>query len=170
MARPALDEAMRLTKYLESPSAGGKAQVVTRLKALIVKAQTSLMPPVAVSREKRPQSESLRVRVISSDAAIGDILGESLKSSGLAISSNGGSRADAAVVYWRGEYEGLHSRLAQLGDMGFVYVRGVSSLEMPHFKRAPSEILGMPFKLDDLALAVRRCAVRSGTDQKENGL
>jgi flagellar biosynthesis protein FlhG len=105
---------------------------------------------------QRPPDKPLRVAVISSDASIAGILAESLDSTGHAVTPGDG-RAEAAVVYWRGEPEDLRGRLADLGDVGYVFVRGVGSRQGPGMSPPAREVLDMPFRLADLAQAVRRC-------------
>jgi hypothetical protein len=154
----ALDAAIKLAGVLDRASGTDHEQVVARLKALLLKARSCMEPGSPSARNPRTASVPVQVEVISSDTSIGEILSESLGSSGLAVSPRGGGRAEAAVVYWRGDQAGLTSRLAELGDVGYVYVRSVASKEVPKFSKAPSEVMDMPFKLEDLAVAVRRCA------------
>ena len=160
-ALQALDAALALAGSLDRASGTDLEQIVARLKSLLLKARSCMEPGSPSGRNPRAVPAPVQVAVISSDTSIGEILSESLGSSGLAVSLRGDVRADAAVVYWRGDQARLTSRLAELGDIGYVYVRSVASKEVPHFSKAPAEVMDMPFKLEDLAVAVRRCAGKS---------
>ncbi|WP_243360761.1 MinD/ParA family protein [Fundidesulfovibrio terrae] len=158
-ARRALDSAINMAGLLENPGRQDRAEVAARLKSLLVKARSVLDPgglPLS-SPPVKPQAVPVRVAVISSDTSIGDILSESLGAAGMAVNTDGG-RADAAVVFWRGSRDVPERRLAELGNVRYVYVRSVASKEVPLFGRGPAEVMDMPFKLEDLAGAVRRCA------------
>lgn len=157
----ALDAAIKLTGVLDRASGTDHEQVLARIKSLLLKARSCMEPGSPPTQNPRTAPAPVQVAVISSDTSIGEILSESLGSSGLAVSPRGGGRADAAVVYWRGDQADLTSRLAELGDVGYVYVRSVASKDVPRFSIAPSEVMDMPFKLEDLAVAVRRCAGKS---------
>jgi len=166
----ALDKALALVRLLESPKKGGvqpehgteQKFVLARLKALLQVARREAGTPGKADSKEPP----VRVAVISSDDAIGDILKESLGSSGLLVSQagkgngkgNGEAQADAAVVFWHGEARILARRLAEVGNMNYVLVRSVASKEIPRLGRSPSEVMDMPFRLEALAHAVRRCA------------
>lgn len=173
----ALDKALALVRLLESPEQGGTPPepgteqkfVLARLKALLQAARREAGPP----GEAPPKEQPVRVAVISSDDAIRDILTESLGSSGLSVSQTGngngngkskghaGAGADAAVVFWHGEPKALARRLAELGSVNYVLVRSVASKEIPRLGRSPAEVMDMPFRLEALAHAVRRCARKS---------
>lgn len=168
--RKTLDKALALVGLLETPRQivnppePGTEQrfVLARLKALLQTARREAGP----SGEDAPKAAPVRVAVISSDEAIGDILAESLGSSGLSVSTkgfadstdNGNARADAAVVFWNGETAALARRLAELGSIDYVLVRSVASKDIPRLSRSPAEVMDMPFRLEALAHAVRRCA------------
>jgi flagellar biosynthesis protein FlhG len=160
-ALQALDAAIKLAGVLDKATGTDHEQVVVRLKSLLLKVRSCMEPGTPSVRNAGAAPAPVQVAVISSDNSIGEILSESLGSSGLAVNPRGGGRADAAVVYWRGDQAGLSSRLAELGDVGYVYVRSVASKDVPKFSIAPSEVMDMPFKLEDLAVAVRRCAGKS---------
>lgn len=165
-----LDKALALVRLLESPKQGGvqpehgteQKFVLARLKALLQAARREAGTPGKADTKEPP----VRVAVISSDESIGDILKESLGSSGLVVSQagkgngkgNGEAQADAAVVFWNGEARTLARRLAEVGNMNYVLVRSVASKEIPRLGRSPSEVMDMPFRLEALAHAVRRCA------------
>jgi len=65
------------------------------------------------------------------------------------------------VVFWHGEPGALARRLAELGSVNYVLVRSVASKEIPRLGRSPAEVMDMPFRLEALAHAVRRCARKS---------
>lgn len=154
-ARETLDAAVRLAGLVGRPEAAGQDQVGRRLQSLLAEARECLGGPPArgeALREARP----VRVAVVSSDAAIGEILAESLVSSGMHV--NGGGRPQAAVVYWSGDAQALEARLAALGGVPWAFVRGVAGRETPRLRVPPAEVLDMPFKLEDLAGVARRLA------------
>jgi flagellar biosynthesis protein FlhG len=164
-ARRALDSAITLAGLLENPGRQDGPEVAARLKSLLVKARSVLEPGASLPAPaaRPPQAPPVRVAVISSDVSIGDILSESLGAAGMSVHAGGsqaGAVPDAAVVFWRGGTDAAERRLSELGDVGYVYVRSVASKEIPRFGREPSEVMDMPFKLEDLAGAVRRLALR----------
>jgi len=152
----ALDKALALVRLLESPKKGGvqpehgteQKFVLARLKALLQVARREAGTPGKADSKEPP----VRVAVISSDDSIGDILKESLGSSGLLVSQagkgngtgNGEAQADAAVVFWHGEATTLARRLAEAGNMNYVLVRSVASKDIPRLGRSPSEVMDAP--------------------------
>lgn len=158
-ARQALDAAISLASLMLEHPEQDHAIVATRLKTLLLKARGAMEPEVRVKPPARPRAETVRVAVISSDASIGEILAESLDAAGLGVNPDGGP-ADAAVVYWPSSQAIPPRWLAELGDLQYVYVRGLSSKDVPRLGRAPAEVMDLPFKLEELAGAVRRCASR----------
>ena len=182
-AGKALDEALELLGELEAPrgkasAASGQAasrapnspgsdpaghpQILARLKSLLQTVRNVAAQPPTGAPATKPAP--VRVAVISSDEAIGDILAESLGSSGLFVSTPGagnGGEAEAAVVFWRGEAQTLARRLAEVGGVDYVLVRSVASKDIPRLGRSPREVMDMPFRLEALAHAVRRCVRRT---------
>lgn len=153
-AARALDAALEAARLLEEPGGESPAQAVSRLKMHLAAARACLGPSPRPA--PAPEPPPIRVAVISSDDSIGDILSESLGCAGFSLSSN--RDADAAVVYWEKDRQSLALRLAEKGNAGYVWVRGVTGTRSPGVDRAPAEVMDMPFKLEDLAEAVRRCA------------
>ncbi|MFZ5426937.1 MAG: MinD/ParA family protein [Thermodesulfobacteriota bacterium] len=156
-ARQALDAAMRLAGTLGAGEAG-QGRVIDRLRSLLAKARDCLgeAPPPAASSQ--PGGGRPAAAVISSDEAVGAIIRESLESAGIRVASNG-TPPGAAVVYWRAAPEALSRRLDELGPVPFVLVRPISARETPRLGRAPSEVMDMPFRLSELAGAVKRLAM-----------
>ena len=161
----ALDEALDLADILGRPGNGEsqawRGKSAERLKSLLLTLRGEARPKAAgVSQAGRDRpARSVRVAVISSDPSIGDILAESLACLGYAVVP-AGREVQAAVVYWGGPAgsAGLHGRLEALGGAGYVFVREVSSRHVPALAHTPAEILDMPFKVEDLGLAVKRAA------------
>ncbi|GFK92761.1 Flagellum site-determining protein YlxH [Fundidesulfovibrio magnetotacticus] len=151
----ALDDALSLLDSLGPAAGPGDLE---RLRALVVRARTGLDLP---ARRERPGGrDGAGVAVISSDESIGQILAESLRASGMEVNPDGAGRTEAAVVYWRGDPDGLARRMAGLGEAGLVFVRSVASHDAPPVWRGATEVMDMPFRVEDLAGAVRRMASR----------
>nr|WP_272881470.1 MinD/ParA family protein [Fundidesulfovibrio soli] len=157
--RQALDAAITLANLLENPGRTDGVAVAARLKALLLKARSGMEPGEDAHAGRGGPPQSVRVNVISPDASIGDILAESLDAAGLGVNPAGGS-ADAAVLYWPGGRDIPQAMLAELGELQYVLVRSLGSKEMPRLRREPSAVMDLPFNLEDLAGAVRRCAMR----------
>ena len=157
--RQALDAAITLANLLENPGRADGVAVASRLKSLLLKARSAMEPGGDSHAEQGGPQQDVRVAVISSDASIGDILAESLDAAGLGVNPARGS-ADAAVLYWPGGGDIPQAMLAELGELQYVLVRSLATKEMPRLRRAPSAVMDLPFHLEDLAGAVRRCAVR----------
>jgi flagellar biosynthesis protein FlhG len=167
----ALDEAMKLADILGRPGLkdgrDGRGKAAERLKSLLLALRDEARPRAVdiVRPRPEPRTKPPRVAVISSDVSIGDILSESLVSLGYVVAP-AGAAVQAAVVYWNGAQSGssglavLSGRLAQLGDAGYIYVRGVASENAPIQANPPGEILDMPFKIEDLGGAVKRVAAK----------
>jgi len=160
VTRQALDAAIGLAKLLENPGRTDHAALAGRLKAMLLKARGTMEPGGEAQPEPDQKPEALRVAVISSDVSIGEILAESLDAVGMGVNPKTG-RADAAVLYWPGSRDIPPARLAELGDLQYVFVRSLASKDIPRLGRAPSAIMDLPLNLEDLAGAVRRCAMRT---------
>ena len=155
LARKALEEALLLAARLGSRDTTDPAAVSARLTSLLVSLRDGITAE-DVPALPRPQGDPVRVTVISSDAAMGDILSESLGLAGFQVSPQ--AQAQAAVIYWRGEQESLKRRLKGLEGLGYVWVKGLTGRDAPSLG-GPACVMGMPFRLDDLAGAVKRMAV-----------
>lgn len=157
--RQALDAAISLANRLLENPRQDQAAVAARLRTLLLTARSGMEPGGGTKPGTLPQVQAIRVAVISSDASIGELLRESLDAAGLAVNPDEGG-ADAAVVYWPSSQDIPPRWLAELGNLQFVYLRSLTSRALPRLGRIPAEVLDLPFKLEDLAGAVRRCATR----------
>jgi len=151
----ALDEALRLLDSLASAGTG-PVDGLERLKQLVGRARGGLELARARPPARASGARATKVSVISSDESIGQILSESLRAAGMNVESEGSGGSEAAVVYWRGDQSALARRMEGLGDAGLVFVRSVASHEEPPAWRGVSEVMDMPFRVEDLAGAVRR--------------
>jgi MinD-like ATPase involved in chromosome partitioning or flagellar assembly len=156
--RQTLDAAIALTNQLLENPGQDQGAVVTRLKTLLLQTRVTMEKPGS-SKPGTLKIKGVRVAIISSDASIEEILAESLGAVGLVVNTKGGG-ADAAVVYWPSSEVIPPHCLAALGDLKYVYVRSLTSKDVPRFTRAPSAVMDLPYKLEDLAGAVLRCVTR----------